>query len=201
MEYGIRIRSTIFFLNADTLNECVSKLSALCMNNPNILNCKYFLDHVAANRKNINRDIEQIKTLSRNKRFRRYFLSGLVRRIFYGVGFAAIFIEMGVSQFLIRSQAQKSREMGEQIRKQLSISKTTQDLYAHLFNESSIEIDKLHTEISKLNTRVLSEMHVNDVLHIATLSLMQHYRDCNRFLDILSENIRPNIFKIIDTQV
>lgn len=57
-----------FYKNIKTINRCISELKNVCSSNPNIVNCKYFLEYVSIHYANIDKDITQIKKLSRHKR-------------------------------------------------------------------------------------------------------------------------------------
>lgn len=187
-----------FFQNANILNKCVFELKSVCEINPKVMNCKYFLEYVTLNYNLINKDITQIKKLSRQKRFWRSLQGATLVRVFTYAALGIAIIDLGIDKVLIHQQAEKTQELAEQFQKHLNLSRQTQDLYEHMFNESAVRIDQLGLEINKMHKDKLSEQKLNDILHIATLSLMQHYRDTTKFLNILSNNIRSNTFNIIN---
>lgn len=181
------------------MNQCVTELKHICESHPTITNCQYFLEYISIHYINIDKDVNNIKKMSRQKRSPKWFSGGgtLERLLLYST-IAGVVLDMGIDKMLINKQAEKSRILAEQLQTHLDVSGKSHDLYEQLFNESSVRIDQLGTEVNKLNANNLSQRKLNDLLHIATLSLMQHYRDTNRFLNMLSNNVRTNIFTIIN---
>lgn len=108
-----------FFKNANTLNKCIFELKAICESNPRLVNCKYFLEFISLNYQNMEKDINQIKRLSRQKRFWNSMQGATLSRVFTYSAVAIFMLDVGFDKIYIYKQSQRTQEIAEQLNKHL----------------------------------------------------------------------------------
>lgn len=179
--------------NALILRNTTKGISDLCDIMPNEQNCKYFQQNIEANV-----EIAQ-KEITQHRRVRRGFWGMLIREVVREVCIlaGAVYIVDMLEENRIDRLEDELEKTNERLKKMYNVDTLQNGIIVTNANNTM----KLQRDLMKLNETITNRENLNQLIHIATQTLVNHNRNTLKFINIIKGDFRANFFNIVDLRV
>lgn len=192
-EIKFHLNFSTIIANANAINDCIDRIAGDCDKIFSNKNCKYFIDNLHYNQKEIHKDIAYLKSQRRLSK-RTVFLIPVA----LGVGIMALIALISSERASINLQRAKALSNLEILDHNLNISSEFINVSTNSLKHIISEMKNVRAELNAINTKVALFEEFNDILHIISLSLITHYNNANKFSHFFTGNLNNHFFSIID---
>lgn len=179
--------------NANAINNCIDRIIRDCSKIFSNKNCKYFIDNLSHNKKEIHKDIAYLNT--RRKIAKRAII---LIPVFIGIGIMALIALISSERASVKLAQTKALSNLDILNQNLNITsefiRSTSDSFTKIISE----MKDVRNEIDKINSKLILLEEFNDMLHIISLSLITHNDIANKFSHFFRGDLNTNFFSIID---
>lgn len=181
-----------YFETSILLDECIKKLQVVCNQIDNPM-CDIFLTKSKQFLSQLEEDTATIKGLQRSKR-----ALIAVGVFIVGVTVIALIASIAVQFKAVKEMKQEIRDTLNNMDTMAKISKKMIENQEKQIEAIELEMRKVGEGLNNLTNIVNGNQHFNNLLHIVSMSMIEHNRIQNKLINIYSDDIKLQMINMID---